>query len=498
MSQPTQRLRAPVAVKRDIDENVDSSKPQKVVFAKEIALAATNRGKTNVIGATMISRKRVFGQPTTNAVITDKENASDAGGSSKPVLAPVRQETGETTAARPVAGNGVVAKAAPIKAAPALKAPGAPLRNRPVLQPVPTQTIKAKMPVPMPVPAPAAAAVTVSAPVRPVLQERVPVNRFEKGIQDKAPHKVKIEISRQQRYDEFVERLKKARHEEEEAEEEESEPWDDLDEEDLGDPLMVAEYVNDIFDNMREQERALMPKPDYMSTQRELSWSMRKTLVDWLVEIHHKFKLLPETLFLSVNIVDRFLSLRGVSLMKLQLVGVTTLFIASKYEEMVAPSVTNFVYMTGGAFSEKEILHAERYVLQVLQFQLNFPSPLNFLRRISKADNYDIHSRTVAKYLMEVPILDERMLCYPPSQIAAAALCLARQMLGNDDWHGNLVHYSGYTYAQLEPCLIKMQIFLTQVDKSLFVYRKYSTKRYMKASVYVRSWLRMNSRNSTV
>lgn len=268
------------------------------------------------------------------------------------------------------------------------------------------------------------------------------------------------------------------------------EDWDDLDREDDGDPLMVSEYVVEIFENMRRQEKETMPAPDYMDTQRELAWPMRSVLVDWLAEVHHKFKLLPETLFLSVNIMDRFLSERGVSLVKLQLVGITSLFLASKYEEIVAPSVTNFVYMADGAFSEQEILHAERYVLQVLHFQLNYPSPLNFLRRISKADNYDIHSRTVAKYLMEIPLLDNDLLKYPPSLTSAASMCLAREMLGQEDWHANLIHYSGYTLKEIEPCIKKMKVFLQQSGHSdTFIFKKYSTKRFLKASVFVRDWL---------
>ena len=82
-----------------------------------------------------------------------------------------------------------------------------------------------------------------------------------------------------------------------------------------------------------------------MDNQKELKWKMRAILVDWIIEVHTKFRLLPETLFLAVNIIDRFLSLRVVSLVKLQLVGVTALFIASKFEEVMSPSIQSFLYM---------------------------------------------------------------------------------------------------------------------------------------------------------
>lgn len=177
-----------------------------------------------------------------------------------------------------------------------------------------------------------------------------------------------------------------------------------------------------------------MPDVDYMTNQNEVTWKMRGILIDWLVEIHTKFRLLPETIFLATNIVDRFLSSRIVSLVKFQLVGVTALFIASKYEEVVCPSVSNFLYMTDGGYEDDEILKAERYVLSTIDFNLSYPNPINFLRRISKADGYDISSRTMAKYLMEISIVDHKFMGITPSLIAAAGNWMARKVLGKGSW----------------------------------------------------------------
>ncbi|KAF9572675.1 G2/mitotic-specific cyclin [Mortierella alpina] len=266
--------------------------------------------------------------------------------------------------------------------------------------------------------------------------------------------------------------------------------WDDLDAEDIQDPLMVSEYVVEIFNYLQDLENETMPNPRYMKMQKDLAWKMRGVLVDWLAEVHNKFKLLPETLFLSVNLIDRFLSCRTVNLVKLQLVGVTALFIASKYEEVMAPSVQNFIYMSDGGFTDQEILEAERYMLTALNYKLCYPSPMNFLRRISKADNYDIHSRTIAKYLMEIPLLDHNFLECAPSMISGAALCLARRMMGQMDWGANLTHYSGYTYRELVPCMQRMVHYLRKpVKVETFIFRKYATKRFMKASIFVREWI---------
>jgi hypothetical protein len=107
-----------------------------------------------------------------------------------------------------------------------------------------------------------------------------------------------------------------------------------------------------------------------MFHQPELDWGMRKTLVSWLMQVHSQFKLLPETLFLTVNLIDRSLSLKSISLSKLQLVGVTALLIAAKYEEILAPSVQDLVYMTDNAYDSEEILRAERHLLGIVSYQV--------------------------------------------------------------------------------------------------------------------------------
>ena len=208
----------------------------------------------------------------------------------------------------------------------------------------------------------------------------------------------------------------------------------DLDAEDYDDPLMVAEYVVEIFEYLKELEKATMPNPDYMDHQDNLEWHLRGVLVDWLIEVHTRFHLLPETIFLAVNIIDRFLSARVVELDKLQLVGVTAMFIASKYEEVLSPHVQNFKHVADDGFSEEEILKAERFVLAALNYDLSYPNPMNFLRRISKADNYDIQTRTLGKYLLEISLLDHRFMKYHPSHIAAASMYLARLILERGEW----------------------------------------------------------------
>ncbi|KAK4122434.1 hypothetical protein N657DRAFT_635184 [Parathielavia appendiculata] len=257
-------------------------------------------------------------------------------------------------------------------------------------------------------------------------------------------------------------------------------------EEEAWDVSMVAEYGDEIFAYMRELESQMLPNPHYMDDQTEIQWSMRSVLMDWLVQVHHRFCLLPETLFLTVNYIDRFLSVKVVSLGKLQLVGATALFVAAKYEEINCPSVQEIVYMVDSGYSVDEILKAERFMLSMLHFELGWPGPMSFLRRISKADDYDLETRTLAKYFLEITIMDERFVSTPPSFLAAGAHCISRLFLGKGDWTLAHVHYSGYTLSQLKP-LVKMLFECCQFARKHHgaVYDKYATPKYKQSSTFV-------------
>lgn len=264
---------------------------------------------------------------------------------------------------------------------------------------------------------------------------------------------------------------------------------DDLDAEDFEDPMAVGEYADEIFVHLYDLEEQYQPNPKYIEDQKALSWSTRSVLIDWLVEVHQKFRLLPETLFLAVNIIDRFMSRRVVALNKVQLVGITSLLLATKYEEVFTPALSNFVYVVDGSYPEEEILRAERFILQVLQFNLSYPNPMNFLRRISKADDYDIHSRTFGKYLCEIALVEHTFMEYKHSLVSAAAMHVGRMMLDRPQWTNNLVHYSGgYTNKDIAPVCRKIYQFLIAPVEHEAFFKKYATKKFLKASVIAREW----------
>ncbi|KAA8648604.1 hypothetical protein EYZ11_001589 [Aspergillus tanneri] len=322
---------------------------------------------------------------------------------------------------------------------------------------------------------------------RPASQKPVP----EKAQQTEEPPRKRVEVEKVE--EKAV--MEKASTAEEKAEVTEPQASgkpqdfvDDLDTEDLDDPLMAAEYVVEIFEYMRQLELETLPNPHYIEHQPDLEWKMRGILVDWLIEVHTRFRLLPETLFLAVNLIDRFLSAEVVALDRLQLVGVAAMFIASKYEEVLSPHVANFSHVADETFSDKEILDAERHILATLEYNMSFPNPMNFLRRISKADNYDIQTRTLGKYLMEISLLDHRFMQYRQSHVSAAAMYLARLILERGPWDATLAHYAGYTEKEIEPVFRLMIDYLHRPVCHEAFFKKYASKKFLKASILTRQW----------
>ncbi|KAJ3862411.1 cyclin [Lentinula novae-zelandiae] len=266
------------------------------------------------------------------------------------------------------------------------------------------------------------------------------------------------------------------------------------DDDDEFDPTMVSEYAEEIFEYMSGLEEMMMPRADYMDSQSELTWDMRATLIDWLLQVHLRYHMLPETLWIAINLIDRFLSQRTVSVVKLQLVGITAIFIAAKYEEILAPSVDEFVFMTEEAFTKDEILKGERIILQALDFQIShYCSPYNWMRRISKADDYDLQTRTLSKFLIEVTLIDSRFLRAKASLIAAVGMYSARTMLGGD-WNDSFVYYSGYTEDQLyQGHLFIIEKMAERSFHKLALYKKYANKKFLKASTFAVKWSRAHA-----
>lgn len=215
-------------------------------------------------------------------------------------------------------------------------------------------------------------------------------------------------------------------------------------------PEEVGEYADHVVDHMFNTETTYLPSYGYMKSQLDVNEKMRAILIDWLIEVHFKFKLLPETLFISVNLIDRYLEAKEISRQRLQLLGVTAMWIACKYEEIYAPELKDFVYITDNAYSQKDILDLEYEVLRTLEFNVTFPSSFRFLQRFAKLLRADQKTLYLAWYLIELPLIEYKMLKYKPSLISAAAIYVAFRMLKKEIKPSFSV--TSYSEQQIRPC----------------------------------------------
>ena len=184
------------------------------------------------------------------------------------------------------------------------------------------------------------------------------------------------------------------------------------------------EYINTIYYNLlKEEDIGIYPPPkyNYMNNQSEITERMRGILIDWLIEVHYKFCFTDETLYMAVSIIDRYLSWNQITKKKLQLLGITALFISCKHEEIDLPKINDFTYITNNAYEKEEVVNMENDVLKYLKFNLLFPSPIKFFEYLSLNFNFDEKMHMMGKYLMESFLLDIKYIKYKPSMIACAS-----------------------------------------------------------------------------
>lgn len=220
------------------------------------------------------------------------------------------------------------------------------------------------------------------------------------------------------------------------------------------------EYFNEICKELFNNEEKYLVDPNYMYNQSDINYRMRAILIDWLIDVHLKYKLLPQTLYIAVNLIDRYLAKNETSRAKLQLVGVTAMFIACKYEEIYPPELKDFVYITDGAYVKSDVLNMEYKMLKSLDFNVTFPTQWSIFEIYRK--KLDLNEKTfkLAWFLMELCLINHKSLKYKMSILAASAILIASKTLGiyKNNWFNKNV---GIDEKNLEECCQEMYDFNT-------------------------------------
>eukprot|EP00755_Sulcionema_specki_P003367 Sspe_Gene.27501::Locus_11891_Transcript_1_1_Confidence_1.000_Length_1328::g.27501::m.27501/K06627/CCNA; cyclin-A len=222
-------------------------------------------------------------------------------------------------------------------------------------------------------------------------------------------------------------------------------------EEEMPDPGTCPQYAPIILANLREREKSFPPVFGYMERQPDITEKMRGILVDWLIDVHVKFRLHPETLFLTVNLIDRFLSVENVERTNLQLVGVVALFVSSKFEEIFPPEVKDFEYISAKTYKRDEIFRMERRMLARLKYTLAAPTIYQFLTQFLYFASASQDQTFIASQVAESSLLT--ISVFQPSTTAAAAVFISRILTGEPNpWPPSLAEKCGYSLDAILPC----------------------------------------------
>jgi hypothetical protein len=264
-------------------------------------------------------------------------------------------------------------------------------------------------------------------------------------------------------------------------------PAHNIDKRDSDDPFLVTAYVQDMYKYYREQEHRAVVGP-YMRHQQAMNATMRAVLVDWLCEVHHKLKFTPETLYLTVNIFDRYLTKKANLLRReLQLIGTTALLIASKYEEIRPANIDDLVDACAGTYPFSEIVETEETILKTLNYQISIPTINNFLGRYLNAAHANLELCYLSSYIAEGSLHSYGMMKkYKPSLLAAAAVLIGRKAIGRNVWSPTLLKYSNYREEDVVPVardmIAKMKKEMSSYTKLVSLRKKYGSSRLKKVS----------------
>ena len=258
------------------------------------------------------------------------------------------------------------------------------------------------------------------------------------------------------------------------------------------------EYINIIYYNLlKEEERGIKPMPDYtyMSRQKEINNKMRSILVDWIIDVHFKFGFTDETLFMTISIIDRYLSISQISRTNFQLLGITALMIACKHEEIDLPKIEDFIYITDNAYVKDEVIKMEEEVLIKLNFSFLYPSPIKFFEYLSLHFNFSKKHHMMGKYLMESFLLEVKNTKYKPSIISCACAYIVMKFfkMSNYQESYNKKFYvldetvEKFSEHNIKECAKDICLFVDNINKTNYkaCLKKYSKPEQEKVSLLI-------------
>ena len=244
-----------------------------------------------------------------------------------------------------------------------------------------------------------------------------------------------------------------------------------------------AEYVSDITTYMCKRQNKVAAQYGYMMKQTEITEDMRANVVDWMCSVSERLNLKQETLFLATNMLDRYLSLEVISQSRLQLAALSSLIIASKYEEIYPPNIRDFIRIATRPPFKIEVQQCENSILTALKYDISISSILRFVERFVKLSGSSEYVFNLALYFAELQLLDYNMLKYMPSLIGAACVYIASIDVKGEPliWNDEIRKESGHEIEEVKNCAKALSESLKRYNNvgMQSTKRKFSNKKFM-------------------
>lgn len=248
----------------------------------------------------------------------------------------------------------------------------------------------------------------------------------------------------------------------------------------------VMVYKDFIFGHLKDRQNSYALEKDYIARQPDINGKMRSILVDWLVDVNIKFKLMPQTLFLTVNLIDRYLAVREVTKLELQLLGITALMIQCKYEEVYPPQLKDYIAVCDNAYSREDILDMEADILNSLEFDLTQPTSLYFLQMLQLGLKMEEKPLSFTRYILETALLEVTAVKYSNLTLVAGAVFLVHKIFKLGSWTPGHCEIFGINESEIKICAKDLYIIMQKMDASSLsaVKRKFAMPEFFEVSKY--------------
>lgn len=249
---------------------------------------------------------------------------------------------------------------------------------------------------------------------------------------------------------------------------------------------VLEEYRANITAHLLQKDLTNPIRKDYMQTQTDINSKMRSILVDWLVDVHLKFELLPQTLFSCVSLIDRYLQINEIKRTQLQLVGVACLMIVSKIEEVYSPMVKDYLAVCDNAYTTKELLAMEGQILAALNFNVLCPTSFTFLNNFNSHFQLEDKLFYYAQFLLETSMLEMGALKHSFAVLAAGAVFFTNKLFKKEGWPASYEAFTGISEAQLKGAAKDLFVSLQKSEKGdqKAVSRKFAEAQFLEVSKY--------------